>query len=227
MIPLHFLGCPMSIFSRHCISAAVVAALGLVGQAASAQVAPVQYWLPNGLFGLGGSWDTGNATYRNFPGFDAGYARDGDWRDNFRTGVFVRSGTGSLGLNGLGPNGLGPNGLGPNGLGLNAAISDFGALTTQSTQAGYAFKGAGDLPVTVYAGFDTLNYRPGIGSPLAPFSSDTNIAAGYSARAGIAFQPAPNVSLSFEAGFTQQQSGSDLNSRLLPGQSPFLGAARR
>jgi hypothetical protein len=197
-------------------TAVVVAALCMVGQAAAAQVVPVQYWLPNGLFGLGGSWAdaSGNATYRNFPGFDAGYARDGDWRDNFRTGMFVRNATGGIGLNGLG---------------LNAAFGDFGALTTQSMVTGYAFKGTGDLPVTVYAGFDTLNYRPGIGSPLAPFSSDTSIAAGYSARAGIAFQPAPNVSLSFEAGFTQQQSGSDsdLHSRLLSGQSSFFGSARR
>lgn len=194
-------------------TAVIVAALCMVGQAASAQVAPVQYWLPNGLFGLGGSWaDAGSTvTYRNFPGFDAG---EGDWRDNFRTGMFVSSQAGSIGLNGLGQAG---------------AFSDFGALTTQSTLAGYAFKGAGDLPVTVYAGFDTLNYRPGIGSPLAPFSSDASIAAGYSARAGIAFQPAPNVSLSIEAGFTQLQPGSDsdINSPLLPGQSPFFGGVRR
>jgi hypothetical protein len=195
-------------------TAVVVAALCMVGQVASAQVAPVQYWLPNGLFGLGGNWADagGNVTYRNFPGFDAGYASGGDWRDNFRTGMFVRSGTGGIGLNGLG---------------LNAAFSDFGALTTQSMVTGYAFKGAGDLPVTVYAGFDTLNYRPGIGSPLAPFSSDTSIAAGYSARAGVAFQPAPNVSLSFEAGITQYGNDNDINSRLLSGQSPFFGGARR
>ena len=186
----------------------------MVGQAASAQVAPVQYWLPNGLFGMGGSWTDagGNATYRNFPGFDAGTASGGDWRDNFRTGMFVRSATGGIGLNGLG---------------LNGASSDFGALTTQSTVAGYAFKGAGDLPMTVYAGFDSLNYRPGIGSVLSPFSSDTSIAAGYNARAGVAFQPAPNVSLSFEAGITQYGNDGDINSRLLPGQSSLFGAARR
>lgn len=201
-------------------AAVVVAALCALGQGASAQVAPVQYWLPNGLFGLGGNWaDAASAPiYRNFPGFDAGYNSAGDWRDNFRTGMFVRSEAGSIGLNGLGLNSVGPG-----------MVSSFGALTTQSTVTGYAFKGAGDLPVTVYAGFDKLDYRPGLGSPLAPFSSDASIAAGYSARAGIAFQPAPNVSLSFEAGFTQQQSdsSSDINSRLLPGQSPFYGATRR
>lgn len=195
--------------------AVVVAALCVAGQAAFAQVAPVQYWLPNGLFGMGGdsAGAGGNATYGNFPGFDAGYANADDWRANFRTGMFVRSDSGSIALNGLGLNGLGLSGLNQTG-----PVSSFGALTTQSTVTGYAFKGAGDLPVSIYAGFDTLNYRPGLGSPLAPFNSDASIAAGYSARAGIAFQPAPNVSLSLEAGFTQQQSGSDsdINSRLLP-----------
>jgi hypothetical protein len=199
-------------------AAVIVAALCMTGRA-SAQGAPVQYWLPSGLFGLGGSWaDAGSAaSYRNFPGFDAGNVSDRDWQANFRTGAFVSSETGGMGL----------NGLGLNGLGQGAASSSFGALTMQSTTAGYAFKSAGDLPVAVYAGFDTLNYRPGLGSPLAPFSSDTSVAAGYRARAGIAFQPAPNVSLSFEAGFTQQQLDSDIDSRLLPGQSPVFGTARR
>jgi hypothetical protein len=204
----------MSIFTRPCTRAIAVAMLCLAGQVAHAQVAPVQYWLPGGLFGFGGSWtdSSSTSTYRNFPGFDAVASRDGDWRDNFRTGMFVRSDAGGVGLNGLG---------------LAGAFSNFGALTYQSAVSGYNFKGAGDLPVTVYAGFDTLNYRPGIGSPLAPFSGDASIAAGTSVRAGIAFQPAPNVSLSFEAGFTQLQSGvdGDLNSRLLPGQS-FVGGRR-
>lgn len=217
MIAKRFTGASMSIFTPHCMRAAVVvAALFAAGQGASAQVAPVQYWLPDGLFGFGGNWaDAGGAaTYRNFSGFDAGSARGGDWRDNFRTGMFVSSQTGSIGLSGLGQLG---------------AFSSFGGLSAQSTTAGYAFKGAGDLPTTIYAGFDTLNYRPGIGSPLAPFSSDTSIAAGYSGRAGIAFQPTPNLSLSLEAGFTQQQldGGGDLNSQLLAGQAPFLGAGRR
>ena len=195
----------MSIVTRPCTRVAViVAALCLAGHASRAQVAPVQYWIPSGLFGFGSSWTDagGAATYGNFPGFDAGAVRDDHSRNDFRTGLFVSSTTGGIGLNGLGRAG---------------AFSNFSALTTQSTVAGYAFKGVGDLPVTVYAGFDTLNYRPGIGSPLAPFSSDTSIAAGTSVRAGIAFQPVPNVSLSFEAGFIQQQSvDGDINARLLP-----------
>jgi hypothetical protein len=183
----------MSILKRPCTGAIAVAALCLCGQVADAQVAPVQYWLPSGLFGFGSGWTNANSsnTYGNFPGFDA-QPGDGDWRANFRTGMFVRSDAGSVGLNGLGRAG---------------ALSDFGALSYQSAVTGYNFKGAGDLPVTLYAGFDTLKYRPGLGSPLAPFSTDASVAAGYSARAGIAFRPTPNISLSFEAGFTQQQSG--------------------
>jgi hypothetical protein len=202
---------------RRLIHAAVAAALCLAGQPAHAQVAPVQYWLPNGLFGFGGGWtDAGGAgTYRNFPGFDARYVTQdasSDWRDNFRTGMFAGSQSGSIGLNGLG---------------LNGAASDFGGLSYQSALSGYAFKGAGDLPSSVYVGFDRLNYRPGIGSPLAPFSTDASIAAGYRARAGIAFQPTANVTLSFEASVTQQGSGdSDINSPLLPALSPFSGVRR-
>ena len=93
-----------------------------------------------------------------------------------------------------------------------------------SAVTGYNFKGAGDLPVTIYGGFDRLDYQPGIGSPLAPFSSDASINAGYRARAGIAFQPAANMTLSFEASVTQQGSGeTNINSPLLPALSPFSG----
>jgi opacity protein-like surface antigen len=206
----------MSIVTRYGTLAVILAAL-CPAVSARAQVAPVQYWLPNGLFGFGGGWtDAGGAgTYRNFPGFDARYvAQDAssDWRDNFRTGMFAGSQSGNIGLNGLG---------------LNGAASDFGGLSYQSALSGYAFKGAGDLPSSVYVGFDKLSYRPGIGSPLAPFSSDASINAGYRARAGVAFQPTANVTLSFEASVTQQGSGdSDINSPLLPALSPFSGVRR-
>ena len=195
--------------------AGLVAMLGLAGQAAEAQVAPVQYWIPGGAFGFGGSAAGGLTTYRDVPGFDARYVADdpsSDWRANFRTGMFAGSEAGAIGLNGLG---------------LSGVLSDFGALSYQSAVTGYNFKGAGDLPVSVYAGFDALTYRPGIGSPLAPFSSDASINSGYRARAGIAFQPAANVTLSFEASVTQQGSGeTDINSPLLPALSPFSGVRR-
>jgi len=196
----------MSMVTSPPLRAAVIGAtFCLIAQAASAQVAPVQYWVPNGPFGLGDGWsDAGVTSYRNFPGFDAGAGSDGDWTSNFRTGAFVLSEAASFGRTGLGWAG---------------GSSDFGGFTTQSTLAGYAFKGAGGLPVSVFAGLDTLNYRPGIGTALAPFSSDASIAAGYRARAGIAFQPVPNLTLSLEAGFNQQQldDGSP-TSRLLSGR---------
>lgn len=204
----------MSIVTSQSLRAAVIGATCcLIAQVASAQqAAPVQYWVPNGPFGLGGWSDAGITSYRNFPGFDAGAAYDGDWKSNFRTGAYVRSEAASFDRMGLGWAG---------------ASSDFGGLTAQSTLAGYAFKGAGDLPVTVFAGFDTLNYRPGIGTALAPFSSDTSIAAGYRARAGIAFQPIPNLTLSLEGSFTQHQldDGSPTQ-RLLSGQPPYGGFRR-
>jgi len=49
-------------------------------------------------------------------------------------------------------------------------------------------------------------------------------------EAGVEFKPTSNLSLSFGAGFTQQQSGrmdSDINSSMLPGESPALGGLRR
>ena len=54
--------------------AVLVAMLGLAGQAAEAQVAPVPYGVPGGLVGFGG-WGSGGTTYRNAPGFDARYCR--------------------------------------------------------------------------------------------------------------------------------------------------------
>ena len=183
--------------------------------AAEAQVAPVRYFLPSGLFGLGGTATTGNAseTYRNFPSFDAGDAAD--WRAAIPTGLFVGSQAGSVGLSGFGP---------------SAAFSQFGELSYQSTQFGYAFKGVGGMPVTVFAGFDTLNYNPGLGNPMASFSGNAGTAAGYRVNAGVEFQPAPNVSLSLGGSFAQPQSerlDSDIRSPLLPGESPiFLGGRR-
>ena len=198
--------------------AIVVAAFALCGGAAHAQVAPVRYWLPGGVFGFGGSpAEPGTLdSYGNFPGFDLGDPGEtSDWRSQFPTGPFVRGDSGAIGFNGLGQSG---------------GFSNFGGLSYDRVVAGYNFKGAGGLPVSLYAGFDTLKYNSGFGGPLAPFSSTSDQAAGYVARAGIAIQAAPNVSLSFDAGFAQQQSGrldSDINSPLLPGQSPIFFGGRR
>jgi hypothetical protein len=203
----------MSNFTAKRTLAILAAALCLGSGAARAQVAPLQYWIPGGPFGLGvGSSPAGSVdSYGNFPGFAAGDSR-GDWRDSFPTGMFLRGESGVTSLSGLGRAG---------------AFGSFGGFSYDSAVAGYNFKGVGGLPVSVYAGFDTLKFNPGFGGPLAPFSTDTAATAGTVARAGIAFQPAPNVSLSLEAGFAQQNSGrldSDIRSPLLPGQSPiFIG----
>ena len=82
-------------------------------------------------------------------------------------------------------------------------------------QFGYTFKNAAGLPLsTLYAGFDTLKYNTGIGSPFAPSDSTSGTLPGYSEHAGVEFQPAPNVSLSLGFGYTQQSGriDSDINS---------------
>ena len=51
----------------------------------------------------------------------------------------------------------------------------------------------------------------------------------FSANAGIEFRPTSNVTLSLGASFTQHSSGavdSDINSPLLPGQSPLAIGGR-
>ncbi|MBR0696349.1 hypothetical protein [Bradyrhizobium lablabi] len=205
----------MSIFASKCGFAILLAALCLGGQEACGQAAPVRYWIAGGAFGYGGSSVAGQSlnTYGDFPGFDTKAGGLSDMRASFPTGWFVGGEGGGVGLNGINQAGA------------------FGSLNYQGVQFGYNFKGAGGSPVTFYAGFDTLKYNaPGIGGPLAPFSVNSDSTAGYRAHAGFEFQPAPNVSLSFGAGFTQLQSGrvdSDINSPLLPGESPIFIGGRR
>jgi len=63
---------------------------------------------------------------------------------------------------------------------------------------------------------------------LRPLTSGA--APGYGAFAGVEFKPTSNLSLSFGAGFTQQDSSrmdSDIRSNMLPGESPALSGLRR
>ena len=116
-------------------------------------------------------------------------------------------------------------GLSMNGINQAGAFGDTRSLSYQGVQFGYNFKNAaGGLPVTVYAGFDTLKYNTGIGSPFAPFDSTSGTLPGYSAHAGIEYQPTSNLSLSLGFGYTQQP---DTNSLALPGASPFAVSGRR
>ncbi len=208
----------MSSFSSRITLAFVLTVLCLGGRAADAQVAPVTYWIPGWPVGFGGNLTDGQSsnTYGNFPSFEGSDARGGGFsytRYNFPNGWFVGSERGGMGLN--------MNGINPDGA--------FGSLYTEGAQFGYNFQSAGGLPVTVYAGFDTLKYNPGIGGSLAPFDSTSSTLPGYSAHAGVEFQPAPNVSLSLGVGYTQQSGriDSDINSSLLPGASPFAFGGRR
>ncbi|AWL99949.1 hypothetical protein [Bradyrhizobium amphicarpaeae] len=186
-----------------------LALLCLTAAPVRAQVAPLRYWIPGGPFGLGGGAGQSSDTDGNFAGFNAVGA---DWRSN-STGLFVGSQRGNLNWSGLGQTGPAGN---------------FSALSYDSTQFGYATKTMGGLPVTFFAGVDTLKYGNGIGSSVAPLTSGA--APGTSAFAGVEFKPTSNLSLSFGAGFIQQDSGrmdSDIRSNMLPGESPALSGLRR
>jgi opacity protein-like surface antigen len=52
---------------------------------------------------------------------------------------------------------------------------------------------------------------------------------GYSAHAGIQYQPTSNIGLSLDFGYSQQSGriDSDINSLTLPGASPFAATGRR
>jgi hypothetical protein len=193
----------------------VVAALCLGGPTAYAQTAPLTYWTPGWPLGFGDNPTAGESTntYGNFPSFDGSDARGGGFsamRYHFSNGWFVGSERGGMGMG---------TGMGLSGIRQDAAFGNFGGLYTEGVQFGYSFKNSG-LPLTVYGGFDTLKYKSGSGGPFAPLDSTL---PGYSAHAGVAFQPAPNVSLSLGVGYTQQSGriDSDINSPLLPGASPF------
>ena len=210
----------MSIFAGRSGLALVLAALCLGGRTAYGQAAPVTYWIPSWPFGFSGNPTVGQSpnTYGNFPGFDGSDARGGGFsytRYNFPNGWFV--------------GGEGGRGLSMSGINRDGAFGNFGSLYYEGVQFGYNFRNAGGLPFTVYAGFDTLKYNTGIGGPFAPFDTTSGTLPGYSAHAGVEFQPAPNVSLSLGFGYTQQSGriDSDINSLSLPGASPFTFSGRR
>ncbi|MFK4509319.1 hypothetical protein LPJ38_16130 [Bradyrhizobium daqingense] len=200
----------MSNLTRSCCLATLFVVLCLGGAPAHAQVAPLQYWIPGGPFGFGGSAVQSSDGYGYFPGFSAADANGGY---DFRPGFFVGSQRGNLGLSGFSQPALSGN---------------FSALSYDSTQFGYNTRTTGGLPVTFFAGFETLKFGNGIGSSIAPLTSGA--APGYSAFAGVEFKPTSNLSLSFGAGFGQQDSGrmdSDIRSNMLPGESPALSGLRR
>jgi opacity protein-like surface antigen len=199
--------------------ACVLVALTLGGRTAHAQAVPLTYWTPGWPVGFSGSAsvsETSN-TYGNFPGFDGSDPRAGGFsylRYNFPNNWFIGSERGGRGLS-------------MSGINQGAAFGNFGSLYTEGMQFGYSFKSSG-LPLTIYAGFDTLKYNTGLGSPFAPFDATSGTLPGYSAHAGIEIQPTSNLSLSLGVGYTQSgRTDSDINSLSLPGASPFAQGGRR
>jgi opacity protein-like surface antigen len=205
----------MSISSSRLGLALVLAALCLGGRSAHAQAAPVGYLNQGWPVGFGGSPNVGQTSNAdgNFPGFDGSEAGSGGFsytRYNFPNGWFVGGEGGRMGLS-------------MNGINQVGAFGNTGSLYYQGVQFGYNFQNA---PLKVYAGFDTLKYNSGIGGPFAPFDTTSGTLPGYSAHAGVEFQPTANVSLSLGVGFTQSgRLDSDINS--LPGASPFASGSRR
>ena len=104
------------------------------------------------------------------------------------------------------------------GINQDGAFGNTRSLYYEGVQFGYNFQTTGNLPVTVYAGFNSLKYNTGIGDPFASFDS-TSTLPGYSVNAGVEIQPASNLSLSLGFGYTQQPGR--INSLALPGASPF------
>jgi hypothetical protein len=195
----------MSVFVVRSGLALVLTALCFWARPACAQTVTYSSW-PIGFYSNLTVGQSSNI-YGSFAGFDGSDARGGfsTLRYNFPNGWFVGGGTGGLGF-------------GINGINQMSAFGS--SLYTEGAQVGYKFQNA---PLTVYAGFDTLKYKPGIGSPFAPFDTTSGTLPGYRAHAGVEFQAAPNLSLSLGVGYTQAPArlDSDLNSLGLPGAAPF------
>jgi hypothetical protein len=213
----------MSIFSSRLALALVLAVLCSGGRTAHAQAAPVPYWTPGWPLGFGGNMTFGqnSNSYGNLAGFNGSDAGGGSslTRYNFSDGWFVGSQGGSIGLS-------------MNGITQAGAFGNIGSLDYQGVQFGYNFQKANSLPITVYAGFDTLKYNTGIGGALASFSAMSSTVPAYSAHAGIEFQPTQNLSLSLGASYIQQSPAysvpySDINSSLMPAASLMATSGRR
>lgn len=209
----------MSMVSGRLGLALALATLCLDGRAAHAQANSVPYWTSTWPPGSGGSLtaDQSSNPFGNLLGFSGSDAAGGNFssRYNFENGWFVGSERGG-------------SGLGMNGLSQNRAWGNLGSLSYEGMQFGYNFKNS-ELPVTIYAGFDTLKYNSGIGGPLAGFDSSSSTAPGYGVHAGVEFRPTSNLSLSLGVGYAQQPGGLDtgINSFSLPAASPFAFGGRR
>jgi hypothetical protein len=192
----------------------VMAMLCASGRAHAQGANPLTYWTPG--WPVGFASDPGAGTYGNFPSFDTRDSRGfGATRFNFGNGFFVGSSRTEI--------------LGVSGITTNAAFGNFGSLYGEGSQFGYSFKGANGMPVSLYAGFETLKYNNGFGSgsPFAAFDSQSGNLPVYNAHAGIEFKPTANSSLSLGFGYQQNSGAVGSESALPPGANPFTQGVRR
>ena len=208
----------MSVFSSRLAVAVGLAALCLGGATAHAQGTSVPYyWASGWSSGFGGNLSAAQGSNANTNGDSAGFVNN-----NAGPGAFMqRYNFSSSSFRGNERGGVGSSGLGLTGLNTTAAFGS--SFSYDGVQMGYNFQNS---PVSVFAGFDTTKYNPGLGAnPFSPFDSTSNATPGYRAHAGVEFRPTSNLSLSLGASFTQQ--GTDSSSLVLPGASPFAVGGRR
>ncbi|WP_291851638.1 hypothetical protein [Bradyrhizobium sp.] len=191
----------------------VAATLSLGAPAAHAQASAVNYWIPGWPMGFSGAAGESPEAYGNFPSFDFRDTGNGSShaRYNFSNGFFVGSQRSNVGFSGL----------------SQGALGGFGSLYSEGLQFGYSLNNGGGLPITFYAGFDTLKYNTGIGGAFAPFDSKSGTLPVSSAYAGVEFQATSNISLSLGVGVVQQSGRLDSEINSLPGASPFAVGGRR
>jgi hypothetical protein len=203
----------MSMFSRKFGLVLVAATLCLGARAAHAQTSAVNYWIPGWPMGFSGEAGESPNAYGNFPSFDFRDVGNGSSyaRYNFSNGFFVGSQRSNMGFSGL----------------SQSAFGSFGSIYSEGVQFGYSLKNGGGLPVTFYAGFDTLKYNTGIGGPFAPFDSKSGTLPVSSVHAGVEFQPTSKLSLSLGVGYVQQSGRIDSEINSLPGASSFAVGGRR
>ena len=180
---------------------AAFAAAVLFAPAGHAQVAPVPYLNAAG-FGFNGNVDTQ-------------YWGSAPDEDGFRKGFSLR--TYSAPVSGIG-----------SGLALGAQNFNFSGLTSSGAQYGYSFKGAGDMPVTLFGGVTTLRTNDDVFTSLVNPGFERSTPLATSVNAGIEFRPTSNLSLSLSAGYAQSSGtyDSDIRSRLLPGETPIFARPR-
>lgn len=187
------------------LSGFVFAVLWLGNSLAHAQSAAVPYSMANWPLGFGGSLATGQgaAAYGDFAGFDG--------KEGPQPGWFIGSRSSDPGA-------------GFNGLNRMSAFGSFGSLQSDGMRFGYNFQNS---PVSIYGGFDTVKFNPGIAGSFTP-PALSGASSGYSMQGGIEFRPASNLSLSLGASFTQMQQGSaDTNQPPLTGDSSGFDRVRR